>query len=398
MPPRQRSVLERLDRSLRTQPRLVTAIVLVWVGLVALVQDTLDSHLWLMVTYAVPVSLAGYGLGWRAGALTALGTSVLLVVHAHRLGLTQPDAIIVVVTRLVSSLGVAGLAALGSAAARARDRSLEEQRSMAQLRRDMVAAFAHDLRSPLAAIMGYAGMIREEAAEAPSGAAVPQILETLDRIEINARQMNELVSDMLAAEQGVSAARPEVSTFSAAELLAELRTELDVLAAARPARLTWTVRPDTPALATDRAKLVSIVRNLVGNALKYGGRCWIRVNVGFEEERDRHVVEVADTGPGIAPEKVPLLFERFYRGTASGDHEGFGLGLFIVRSLTRALGGEISVESEVGRGTRFVVAVPRAAPADAASSSLARAAPPSQGKAQGRELSPPPVLSRQAAH
>lgn len=336
-----------------------------WIAVVAFAQDRLDSHLWLIVTYAVPVTLAGYGLGFGGGLVAALVTSTLLVVHAHSLGLTEPDAILVVVTRLTSSLAIAALSAIASGAARARDAFLEEQRATAQLRRDLVAAFAHDLRSPLAAIVGYTDMIRDETKEG-AAATAPQILATLDRIDINARQMNELVGDMLATEQGASANAPDTTSFTAAALVEELRAELDVIASTRPGRLTWRIAPQTPPFATDRSKLVSIVRNLVGNALKYGGRCWIRVTVDFDAERERHCIEVADTGPGIAPEKLPFLFERFYRGTAPGDRGGFGLGLFIVRSLTQALGGEVSVESEVGRGTRFRVTIPRrpAAPAD----------------------------------
>ena len=247
---------------------------------------------------------------------------------------------------------------------------------MACFRRDLVAAFAHDLRSPLAAIVGYASMLREEPAvaetDSPTGA---EMRDTLDRIEVNARRMNDLVGDILSTEQSATAGATDISEFAPTELVRELRDELDAVASGKPGRLTWRVEPGTPALSTDRSKLVSIVRNLVGNALKYGGRCWIRVTVGFDAASGRHRIEVSDTGPGIPPDKLAHLFDRFYRGTEAGPRAGgFGLGLFIVRSLTRALGGEIDVDSAPGRGTRFVISLPRVEPP-------CRAAPEAQGAA-----------------
>lgn len=356
-------MLERIDRVLRSHRWTIGAIVVFAMVAIALLQDGLDRHHWLIVTYAVPVSLAAYAIGPGAGIATAVAAAGLLVLHAHRLGLTEPDVAFIVTTRLASSLGVAVLSALGSAAARARDRYLDEQRQTARLRRDLVAAFAHDLRSPLQAILGYAGILRDETVEARSQSettpAGGDVIEMLDHIEQNARQMNDLVGDILSTEQSNSAAAIDVTEFAAVDLVDELRAELDVIAASRPVRLGWVVEPETPPFATDRSKLVSIIRNLVGNALKYGGRCWIRVTIGFDAATGRHRIEVADTGPGIPAEKLPHLFDRFYRATASGDRQGFGLGLFIVRSLTRALGGEVSVESEVGRGTRFRVAIAR---------------------------------------
>jgi signal transduction histidine kinase len=355
------AVIEGIDQFLRSHPAQIGALVVVLIVALALVQDRLDSHHWLVLTYAVPVTLAAYSVGALAGVVSAFATSALLVLHASRLGLTEPDAALIVATRLGSNLVIAGLGAIASAAARAREAYLEQERQTAGFRRDLVAAFTHDLRSPLAAIVGYASMLREETVVAEAGSpTAAEMLGTLDRIEVNARRMNDLVGDILSTEQSASAGVTEVTELPAAELVAELRDELDAVAARQPGRLTWMVEPGTPPLVTDRSKLMSIVRNLVGNALKYGGRCWIRVTVGFDTVSGRHRIEVSDTGPGIPPDKLAHLFDRFYRGTGAGPRaEGFGLGLFIVRSLTRALGGVIAVESQPGRGTKFSIAIPR---------------------------------------
>ena len=110
---------------------------------------------------------------------------------------------------------------------------------------------------------------------------------------------------------------------------------------------------------TDRDRLRGVLENLVENALKYalpGGR----VSVSARPEGDAAVFEVADDGPGIAAEHLPRIFERFYRVDKARSRElgGTGLGLSIVKHLVDSLGGAVSVSSEPGRGSRFVVRLP----------------------------------------
>src|SRR5262245_42191727 len=100
MSARQATVLERVDRVLRSHPWTIGAIVVVSMVSIAFLQDNLDRHHWLIVTYAVPVSLAAYAIGAGAGIATAVAAAALLVLHAHRLGLTDPDVAFIVTTRL----------------------------------------------------------------------------------------------------------------------------------------------------------------------------------------------------------------------------------------------------------------------------------------------------------
>ena len=110
---------------------------------------------------------------------------------------------------------------------------------------------------------------------------------------------------------------------------------------------------------SDPRRLERIVANLVGNALEHGGT-GVSARVG--RDAVSAFVEVVDRGPGIAPEHVPHLFERFYKADAARSGEGTGLGLAIAQQNARLLGGEIGVESEPGSGSTFTLRLPVAKP------------------------------------
>lgn len=347
--------LARLDHRLRTSPRVVSAVVVAIMLTTLLLQNRVERHLWLVFTYAFPVALAAYGLGLRGGVLTALAATALLYDHAvGKLG--TEDAVFVLTTRLSGSLAVAGLCALASATASAREQYILSRARLAQLQEDLVAAFAHDIRSPLNAILGYATMLQEET---ESGAAPAELVSGLRRIEANVLHVEEMIEEMLSVEEADGPAHNLVSTFTADALLEQLQAELEPVARAQRQTVSWLVAPGTPALETDRRKLLSVVRNLVGNALKYARDSAVTVAVRYDADSDTHRIEVADEGPGIPRDALPHLFDRFYRVGGARDEDGFGLGLFIVKRMMQMLGGEVSVASEVGRGSRFILVVPR---------------------------------------
>jgi len=124
-------------------------------------------------------------------------------------------------------------------------------------------------------------------------------------------------------------------------------------------RLATCVDPDVPDLVCgDPGRVRQILLNLVGNAVKFTAQGEVRVTVAREEERLR--VEVADTGIGIRPEHLGLLFEAFRQvdGSARRVYEGTGLGLYLCRKLLGLMGGAIGVESVYGQGSRFTVTLP----------------------------------------
>jgi signal transduction histidine kinase len=123
----------------------------------------------------------------------------------------------------------------------------------------------------------------------------------------------------------------------------------------------------------DGDRLEQVVVNLLTNACKYGGGQPVRITVTEDGSVARLVV--ADRGIGIAPEDQPHLFERFERAVSSRDYSGLGLGLFIVRAIVEAHGGQVTVTSEEGQGSTFTVELPRGLPVESAGAAAPSPAP-----------------------
>jgi signal transduction histidine kinase len=124
----------------------------------------------------------------------------------------------------------------------------------------------------------------------------------------------------------------------------------------------WRVAPGLPTLFTDRAKLKIILKNLLGNAFKFTDAGGVTLEASPQESGVEF--RVSDTGIGMASQLLPEIFDMFRQGDSSMTrrHEGIGLGLYIVRQLVDLLGGTVTVDSEVGRGSIFHVWIPNGAP------------------------------------
>jgi signal transduction histidine kinase len=220
-----------------------------------------------------------------------------------------------------------------------------------RLRDALVTNVTHDLRTPLTAIKGAADNLLD-------GIAGPLSDDQREYVEIvreHAVRLAATVSEILQAAR-LTAGQVELNQerLDVAAIVDEVQRGLAPLARERGIRLD--VRTRMAHAPADREKLRRAVENLVSNAIKFtddGGE--VIVEVAPHED----VVEIAvrDTGHGIAADELPRLFERFYRGSARKP--GTGLGLSIARNLVRLHGGEISVTSEVGRGSEFRVRLPR---------------------------------------
>jgi two-component system phosphate regulon sensor histidine kinase PhoR len=231
---------------------------------------------------------------------------------------------------------------------------VSELRRLEQVRRDFVANASHELKTPLTSIRGFAETLLE--------GEPPEHLkrEFLDSIRKNTLRLQRLVDDLLDLSRlesgGWSARLDEVAVAGVA---GEAWEEMQVAAAAK--EVAFSIEGDARAMA-DRQGLVQIFRNLFENSLRHtdeGGRIQVHVDlVGDEQVR----VEVIDDGEGMPSKVLPRIFERFFRADASRarDFGGTGLGLAIVRHLVGAMGGEVEVESELGKGTLIRFTLPRA--------------------------------------
>jgi signal transduction histidine kinase len=221
--------------------------------------------------------------------------------------------------------------------------------SAAQAReRRFTSDVAHELRTPLTALVGEASLLAEHLARMPAESRRPAELLIAD-----VGRLRRLVEELM-----------EISRFDAgAESVHAEEVEVAALVAATLHARGWDGRVrldgEGPRLTSDPRRLERIVANLVGNALEHGAS---EVSVRLASENGDAVVEVADDGPGISPEHLPHLFERFYKADAARSGGGTGLGLAIAQENARLLGGEIEVASEPGEGSRFTLRLPVAKP------------------------------------
>jgi len=222
-----------------------------------------------------------------------------------------------------------------------------------QLRDDMLGIVSHDLRSPLNAIELTAVMMgRRCKEERPS----------IERITRVIRHANQLIEDLLIAsrvEEGhLTLDRRRERVGALFDEVLELHS---AQAEAASVRLVATVGEAVPELYVDRHRVVRLLGNLVSNALKFtpaGGSISLDAQVGPE---GAVVLSVTDTGRGIRADDLPRLFDRYWQGSQARRADA-GLGLAIVKGIAEAHGGSVTVQSELGRGTRFEVTLPARRP------------------------------------
>jgi two-component system, OmpR family, phosphate regulon sensor histidine kinase PhoR len=231
-------------------------------------------------------------------------------------------------------------------------------RQLETVRRDFVANVSHELRTPVTAIHLLVETLQNGALGDPGEAA--QFVERIDSEVAHLRQMVDELLELSLMETGERPLR--LAPIDVVELV-EAADRLRPLAEERGVDLRYEVATGTAPILGDSARLELVVRNLVHNAIKFTPRGG-SVAVTAAPLDDAHViVQVRDTGVGIAHDAVPRVFERFYKADRSRlrDGSGTGLGLAIARHAVEAHGGRIEVESEVGHGTTFTVVLPVAA-------------------------------------
>lgn len=223
-----------------------------------------------------------------------------------------------------------------------------------QLRR-FVADVSHELRTPIAALSTFIELLRtaddDPAARAEFLAESAAQVERLDRLTVNLLELSRLDAGLLPMEQAAE---------DVGDLLQRTRGRWAARAAQRQVRLEVVMPAEPVHVRCDRLRIEQVLDNLVGNAVKFVGEGGL-VTIGASlAPGAAGTVElwVRDNGPGIAPEDLPHIFERFYRGRRSGQSDGSGLGLAIVRAILAAHGSAVRVESEPGRGSRFSFTLP----------------------------------------
>jgi len=248
--------------------------------------------------------------------------------------------------------GIAQLASLALENARL----VEELGRASRVKSDFLATMSHELRTPLNAIVGYASLLID-GAYGPLSEEQTQVLRRLDK---SAGELLELINSTLDVSRLEAGRLPmDIRDVSVTGLLQEVDAETRALREKPGLEFVWDVPARLPRLRTDPLKLKVILKNLIGNAVKFTERGSVRVGA---RRVDRGVVEfsVTDTGIGIDPSARTVIFEPFRQADSSDSrrHGGVGLGLYVVRRLVDSLGGDLALESAVGRGSTFRVSVP----------------------------------------
>ncbi len=232
---------------------------------------------------------------------------------------------------------------------------------MNRLKSDFLATVSHELRTPLNSIIGFSDVLRD------IKALDDKQRRYAENIQRSGAMLLEMINDILdlaRMESGKMEVR--LSEFQIGSLLAAQCDMARPLTEKKNIDLTYDVSPDLPLLRQDQAKVQQIINNLLSNAIKFtpeGGR----ITIGADHEPGGDLVlTVSDTGIGINKDEQQLVFEKFRQASGAmpdGDamtreYSGTGLGLSIVRELCRLLGGDVTLESELGKGSTFTVRLP----------------------------------------
>jgi PAS domain S-box-containing protein len=267
----------------------------------------------------------------------------VMLVHASEAGAVT-DAVLSLIEQSATRVGL-GLANAQMSAALAH---LEAEREAAEYREEILASLSHDMQTPLATLQASVELLRMTSQR-------PEEQEKVrERMDRNLRQLRRLIRqflDFARLEAGQSLlVRLEPTDVGAAiaascALMTQRRIETDV-------------PPDLPSAVADRDRLDQVLANLLSNAIKFSPS-EAPVTVRARATDTSVEVVVADRGPGIRPRDLARIFEKFHRGSATGDTYGTGLGLYMSRAQMEAQGGTISVSSRPGGGSQFTVTLPR---------------------------------------
>jgi two-component system phosphate regulon sensor histidine kinase PhoR len=236
-------------------------------------------------------------------------------------------------------------------------RDLTGQDRLARMRADFVANASHELRTPLASLKGYVETLQGSAKDDP--VARERFLNTMSG---QAERMSRLVDDLLSLSRvEMREYLPLTEEVDLGVVLAEVVQTLDPVAQRSGATLNLVPFASAAMVQGDADELAQVFQNLVQNAIKYGhGKVDIRLTREASGRSVRFRVDVVDDGPGIAPQHLPRLTERFYRVNVAASREkgGTGLGLAIVKHILNRHRGALAITSKMGEGSTFSVSLP----------------------------------------
>src|SRR5262249_23427077 len=225
------------------------------------------------------------------------------------------------------------------------------------LKSQFLANMSHEFRTPLNAMLGYTSMLLQGVA----GQLEPPVKRQLGRIESNGRHLLTIINEILDISRIEAGRMPlQVSTFKIPELVAEVRAELEPIIIRSKLTMTLDLQKDLKSITSDRQKVKQILLNLLSNALKFTHHGGVTITARQQRKDRTMTLSVSDTGIGIAATDQDRVFEDFRQldNSPTRAYGGTGLGLSICRRLAMMLDGQITVQSQVGKGSTFILALP----------------------------------------
>jgi signal transduction histidine kinase len=226
-------------------------------------------------------------------------------------------------------------------------------KQLEKVKNEFIATASHDLRNPLTSIKGYSQLIQNV------GPLNENQVDFAKRIQHGAEHMAELVENMLSLAKMDLGAEQRREILDVNSVMVKLADEFKPQAESKQQMLSLVQTGADLKVRCEPLKIHQALRNLIGNAIKYTPNGGL-VTLAVEHDEEQVKIKVRDTGYGIPASDLPHIFERFYRVRNNGhdDIEGNGLGLAIVKSVATQHGGDVTVESEPGKGSCFMVSFP----------------------------------------
>jgi signal transduction histidine kinase/DNA-binding response OmpR family regulator/HAMP domain-containing protein len=248
-------------------------------------------------------------------------------------------------------------------------RDVTQDKQIDQMKTDFLSTVSHELRTPLTSVLGFAKLIQKKLeevilpivpmAERKTARSVQQVRDNLHIIVSEGERLTSLINDVLDIAK-IEAGKVEwhMAPVAIAELVNQAVAATSVLAQNSNLRVVQNIAPDLPLVMVDRDRIVQVLINLLSNAIKFTEVGCVTCQV--EQEQEMIVVRVTDTGMGLAPEDIEVVFEKFKQvgEVMTNKPKGTGLGLPICKQIIEHHTGQIWAESELGQGSTFCFTIP----------------------------------------
>jgi signal transduction histidine kinase len=322
-------------------------------------------HIFYRELYFLPLILSGFWFGLRGGVIISLSISALylpfIMINWQGFSPEDFDKILEILLFNIVAIGLGFISDRRKAEEKARIQAehtaREQAESVSRLKSGFLSVVSHELRTPLVSIIGYNDLLLDGVA----GTINEEQIDAMKKIDKNSKRLLDLINAILDFSR-LEAQSVQLEEVNLSALIEKVQSETRDLCEQSGLDFVWKVETGLPTLQTDPARLKVVLKNLVSNAVKFTEQGSVTVDIHRHE--DGVEIDVADTGVGISPEARQFIFEPFRQveSPLTRRHGGVGIGLYIAKRLLKLLGGTVTVESELGRGSTFHVRIPAGNP------------------------------------